>query len=67
MGSMTAFVDELVKLSQGAPIRAAQLALKNWKPIGLVGAGALGMNVGQRELDKYLLGRRLYERMQAGG
>lgn len=72
MGSMTAFVDELVKLSgknlAESPIRElAKLVIKHKKPLGYIGAGAAGMHFGKRELDKYLLGRQVYERMHSGG
>lgn len=65
MGSMAAFVDELSKLSQapGAPGKALEVALKYWKPAGLVGAGAAGMHYGGKEVDKYRMGRQMYARM----
>lgn len=73
MGSMSSFVDELVKLSKkkelfgGAVQQLAKTLMKHKKPIGYVGAGAAGMHFGKKELDKYMLGRQVYERMHAGG
>ena len=72
MGNMESFVDELTKIASAgqALLRAKELAApiakKYWKPVGLVGLGAGGYHVGKKELDKYLLGRQVYERMQGG-
>lgn len=66
MGSMTAFTDELVKLAAAAEAgkKALSLIKTFGKPAALVGAGAVGMHLGGKELDKYRLGRQVYEQMQ---
>jgi len=73
MINMTSFADELVKIkqAQGALMNLAgkglTTAAQHWKPLSLIGAGAAGMHFGKKELDKYLLGRQVYERMQQAG
>ena len=73
MVSMTAFADELIKISNvGSMLRQAKdvatpFAKKYWKPAALVGGGAAGMHFGKGEVDKYLLGRRVHEQMSQRG
>lgn len=72
MISMASFSDELTKLAAaGAVIEGAGKSLpflkQYGKPLTLLGAGAAGYHLGKKELDKYLLGRRVYEQMQAQG
>lgn len=72
MGSMAAFVDELLKIS-GVADRALQagkdavvpFAKRHGKTMALLGTGATGYHLGKKELDKYLLGRQVYDQMQA--
>ena len=72
MISMEAFADEVQKIAAAAEVLskakdiALPLAKKYWKPAALVGGGATGYHFGKKELDKYMLGRRMYERMQEG-
>jgi len=71
MGTMAAFADELVKISAGGAVEAGKKMLpllkEYGKPLGLIGAGATGYHLGKKELDKYMLGRRVYEQMQMQG
>jgi hypothetical protein len=70
--NMKSFADEFRKIAvAGATLEGAHKALpflkQYGKPLGLVGAGALGYHMGKKELDKYMLGRRVYEQMQNQG
>jgi hypothetical protein len=70
--SMRAFLDELTKISAAGAVSEAAPKLLPFlkqygKPLGLIGVGATGYHLGKKELDKYLLGRRVYEQMQAQG
>lgn len=69
MGSMTAFADELVKIAAIAELgeKALPLLRRAAKPAALVGGGALTYHLGSKELDKYMLGRQVYEQMRARG
>ena len=72
MGTMAAFVDELVKIADAGAVqeagkKALPLLREYGKPLGLIGAGAVGAHLGKKEVDKYMLGRRVYEQMQAQG
>jgi hypothetical protein len=64
MVSMTAFADELVKIA-GAAQDALPLLKRIAKPAAIAGSGALAYHLGGKEIDKYRLGRRVYEQMQA--
>lgn len=64
MGSMAAFVDELVKIAAGAEVGSAILK-RLAKPAALVGGGALAYHYGKKELDKTIQGRRMYEQVMA--
>jgi len=66
MVSMASFTDELLKLAVGAEIGKALPLLKAYgKPAALLGTGALAYHLGGKEVDKYRLGRQVYEQMQA--
>ena len=66
MFSMSAFTDELVKISDaGSAGKGAKLLGEFGKPLALLGSGALLYHLGKKEVDKYLLGRQVYEQMQA--
>ena len=71
MGTMAAFADELLKISAIEPLAMGKAALPlikaYGKPAGLIGAGALGYHLGQKEIGKYMLGRRVYEQMKEQG
>jgi hypothetical protein len=69
MGIMTAFTDELVKIAAAAEVgkKALPLLKAYGKPAALIGSGALAYHLGNKEVDKYMLGRRVYEQMQAQG
>lgn len=69
MVSMEAFVDELMKIALAADVGEKVLPLlkQYGKPAALVGGGALTYHLGKKEIDKYLLGRKVYEQMQAQG
>jgi hypothetical protein len=63
MVSMAAFTDELLKLA--AVEQAAPLIKRLVKPAALLAAGGAAVHFGGKELDKYRLGRQVYEQMQA--
>lgn len=69
MSVMTAFADELVKIALATEVGKTALPLLKayGKPAALLGTGALGYHLGKKELDKYMLGRQVYEQMQARG
>jgi hypothetical protein len=64
---MAAFSDELRKLAGAAGVveKGLPFLKQHGKPLALLGAGATGYHMGKKELDKYILGRRVYEQMHA--
>lgn len=64
MVSMASFTDELVKIAL-SPFLLLRRAMPLAKPTALLGTGALTYHLGEKELDKYRLGRQVYEQMQA--
>ena len=73
MRTMAAFVDELVKISTVAEVAAGAgkgvlpFLKTHGKTLGLLGVGATGYHLGKKELEKYQLGRRVYQQMQGQG
>lgn len=70
MISMAAFTDELSKIAAGAAEAAgagAKLVKRFGKPVALMGSGAAAYHYGNKELDKYQLGRRMYAQMEQQG
>lgn len=66
--NLKAFVDELEKIAEGGLVqRATSLAWKHKVPLALLGGGALAYRTGAKELEKYRLGRQVYDQMQTQG
>jgi hypothetical protein len=67
--SMTSFLDELMKISsaEGAVSKALPFLKGNAKSLALLGGGAATYHFGKKELDKYMLGRQVYDQMQTRG
>lgn len=69
MIDLDAFWDELRKIA-GAEVAEAPRLLslgRVAKPLALMGGGAVAYHLANKELDKYQLGRRVYEQMHAQG
>lgn len=68
MIDLDAFWDELQKISGVTNVVAKPSTLgRVAKPLTLMGGGAVAYHMANKELDKYQLGRRVYEQMQAQG
>jgi hypothetical protein len=64
MVNLESFFDELSKIA-GVATEGGKFLLRHGKPIALMGGGAVAYHLGNKELDKYQLGRRVYSQMKA--
>ena len=71
MESMTAFVDELMKIGQSGLIpllrKGGTLAMKHAKPAALVGAGGATILGGQRLIEDVRMAEAMRKRMSQAG
>lgn len=65
MVSMKAFTDELLKIATAE--KAVPLIKRFGKPAALLATGGAAVHFGGKEIDKYLLGRQVYDQMQSQG